>query len=204
MLDVIAAICLFIWYLVIIAISFTVALMLVRLIITSADVNPFTWTAINTRRLSDPLINPVRRALMRANVQPKYAPLVTILLVILVGYLVVLLTSSVLNTLASILVAAREGAIIVLIGLLLYGLLSFYSLLIFIRIILAWGTVSYAHGFMRFAVNATDPLLVPLRKRIPPVGMFDVSPLVAFIIIWLCQAAIQGTLLRGFRMPYVC
>jgi YggT family protein len=50
---------------------------------------------------------------------------------------------------------------------------------------------------MRFLVNATEPLLGPLRRTIPSVGMFDISPFVAFIIIWLFQAAIQGTLLRG-------
>jgi YggT family protein len=49
---------------------------------------------------------------------------------------------------------------------------------------------------MRFLVRTTEPLLGPLRRMIPPLGMFDISPLVAFFIIWLFQAAIRGTLLR--------
>jgi uncharacterized protein YggT (Ycf19 family) len=32
---------------------------------------------------------------------------------------------------------------------------------------------------------------------VPLVGTFDISPIVAFIILWLFQAAIAGTLLHG-------
>jgi len=44
-------------------------------------------------------------------------------------------------------------------------------------------------------------LLGPLRRIIPPLGMMDISPIFAFIIIWLFQKAIQGTLLRGGLPP---
>ncbi len=202
MFNVLAAIYLFVWYLIVIAITFVIALMLVRLILNSMDVNPFTWVAITTRRLSDPLVNPVRRALMGFGVQAKFAPLITILLAILLGYFALMLVTSVLNTLTGILLAATSGAFIAVIGYLLYGLLAFYSLLIFIRIIFSWGQTSRTNRLMRFLVNATDPLLVPLRKMIPPLGVFDISPIVAFIIIWLFQAAVAGTLLRGARLAF--
>jgi len=48
---------------------------------------------------------------------------------------------------------------------------------------------------MRFLVRATEPLLGPLRRIIPPLGFMDISPIVAFLLIWLFQAAIRGTLL---------
>jgi uncharacterized protein YggT (Ycf19 family) len=35
-----------------------------------------------------------------------------------------------------------------------------------------------------------------LRRIIPPLGFFDISPLVAFMLIWLFQAAIAGTLMK--------
>ena len=173
----------------------TIVLMLLRLIFNYADVNPFTWPAMAVRRLSDPLVNPVRRALVSFGVESKLAPLITILLVILVGWFAVQLAASILNTLAGILLATKQGAFVAAIGHVLYGLLGFYALLIFIRIIFSWGMVSYANPVMRFLINATDPLLVPLRRMIPPLGMIDISPIVAFIILWLFQAAIAGTLL---------
>jgi YggT family protein len=50
---------------------------------------------------------------------------------------------------------------------------------------------------MRFLVKTTEPLLGPLRRIVPPLGMLDISPIVAFLILWLFQQAIAGTLLRG-------
>jgi YggT family protein len=61
--------------------------------------------------------------------------------------------------------------------------------------------VSYKNRLMRFLVNTTEPLLGPLRRIIPPLGIMDISPIFAFIIIWLFQRAIMGTLLRGGLPP---
>jgi YggT family protein len=197
MLDVITAIYLFIWYLIISAITFIIVLMTARLVMNALDVNPFTKPAMAVRRMSDRFINPLRGGLARFGVQLKYVPLIVILLAILFGWFAVSLAGSVLGTVAGVLVAAKAGAFTVAIGHLLYGLLSLYSLLIFIRIILSWGNVSYSNRLMRFLVDVTEPLLAPLRRMVPRVGMFDISALVALIIIRLFQAAIAGTLLVG-------
>ncbi|HEY5073971.1 MAG TPA: YggT family protein, partial [Pyrinomonadaceae bacterium] len=61
---------------------------------------------------------------------------------------------------------------------------------------------SYANRLVRFLFIITEPLLGPLRRTIPPMGMFDVSPIVAFIILWLCKAAVAGTLLRGWPVEF--
>lgn len=180
----------------------TIALMLLRLLMSYIDVNPFTWPAMTMRRLSDPLVNPVRRALMGFGVDPKYAPLITILLVILVGWFGLNLATTILNTAAGVWDSAQRKEFVALVGYILYGLLAFYTLLIYIRIIFSWGMVSYSNRVMRFLVNATDPLLVPLRRMIPPLGMFDLSPIVALIIVWLFQAAVAGTLLRGLPLQF--
>ena len=190
-------------YAVVTAVIAVVALMLVRLALNYADLNPFNRSVLFVRGLSDPFINPVRRALLQFGFGPNLAPLVTILLAILLGYFVILLTNSILNTAAGVLLSSqavpqRQSAIIAIIGYLLYGLLDIYVLLIFIRIIFSWGQVSYANRVMRFLVNATDPLLVPLRRIIPPFGMFDLSPIVAFIILWLLKAAVFAVLIAGF------
>ena len=175
----------------------TIGLVLLRLLANYADLNPFSWPAITIRRLTDPLIGPIRRALMGFGVDPKYAPLVTILLAILLGWFTIQLVASIANTLAGVLVSLQYQALVPAVGYILYGLLAVYTLLVFIRIIFGWGLISYSNRIMRFLVNATEPLLGPLRRMVPPVGGFDISPIVAFIILWLFQAAIAGTLLRG-------
>ena len=191
----------FVWLAIVSVIVAMILLMLVRFILNYADLNPFSRPVILVRRLTVPFVNPVRRALAGFQISPNGAPLVTILLTILVGYFALMLAAGVLNTAAGVLVSAgsgRAGGAVALVGYLLYGLLTIYSLLIFIRIIFSWGRVSYTNRVMRFLVRATDPLLVPLRRMIPPLGMFDISPIVAFIIIFLFQKAVAFTLLRGW------
>jgi YggT family protein len=130
-------------------------------------------------------------------VDPKYSPLVVILIVILLGYFVLQLASTIAGTLSGLLVSLQQGAMVSALGFILYGLISIYILLIFIRIIFSWGMISYSNRIMRFLVNTTEPLLGPLRRMIPPLGAMDISPIVAFLILWLFQQAIAGTLLRG-------
>jgi YggT family protein len=179
------------------------ALMLVRLIMNYADMNPFSRTVLFVRRLTDPLVTPVRRALAGFGIGPNIAPLISLLLAILMAWFVVQLAETILNTAAGLLFGAQNGAVVALIGYALYGLLALYSLLIFIRIIFSWGGVGYGNRLMRFLINATDPLLIPLRRMIPPLGMMDITPIVAFIIIWLFQSAILGTLLRDLPTRFV-
>jgi YggT family protein len=184
-------------YAVALVIIATIVLMLLRLLFNYMDVNPFTWHAMTVRRFSDPLLNPIRRSMMGFGFQPNLAPLVVILIAILLGWFAVTLAQSVLLvTAGGVLASLEQQRLIAVVGYLIYGALSIYELLIFIRIIFSWGRVSYANRLMRFLVRATDPLLVPLRRIVPPLGMMDISPIVAFILIWLFKQAVAGTLLQ--------
>jgi YggT family protein len=174
-----------------------IVLMVLRLIGDAADLNPFGWPARTLRRLTDPFVMPVRGALRGFGVDPKFAPLVVILLAVLLGYFVLQLVGTLASTIAGVILSIQNGAMISVLGFILYGLISIYILLIFIRIIFSWGMVSYGNRIMRFLVDATEPLLAPLRRIIPPLGRMDISPIFAFLILWLFQQAIAGTLLRG-------
>ena len=79
---------LFVSWAVTLAILGTILLILLRLIANQVDLNPFGSASITLRRLTDPLVGPVRKALMGFGVDPKYAPLVTILIAILLGWFV--------------------------------------------------------------------------------------------------------------------
>ena len=193
------------WFLssaVIVTIVAVIVLVLLRVIANQADLNPFGWSSLTIRRLTDPFIGPIRRALMGFGVDPKYAPLVTILLVVVVGWFTLQLVSSVVNTLAGVIVSIGGRSFVPVIGYVLYGIVSLYILLIFIRIIFSWGMASYSNRVMRFLVNATEPMLGPLRRIVPLVGAFDISPIVAFMLLWLLQSAIAGTLLRGLPIQF--
>ena len=191
----------FLSWVVITVIVVVIAIMVVRLIVNAADPNPFNWISRTTRRLSDPFIMPVRRGLVRAGVDPKFSPLVVILVTVLLGWFFMQLTEEVASTVAGLVLSIGRANAISALGYILVGAVSIYTLFIFMRIVFSWGMVSHSNRLMRFLVNVTEPLLGPLRRMIPPLGMMDISPIFAFIILWLLKAAISGTLLRGGGSP---
>ena len=179
-----------------------ILVILIRLLANAANPNPFGRTWLTIRRLTDPLILPVRRALLGFRVDPKYAPLVTILVTILLGWFLLQLVSSLSNTVAGVLLSIQRQAGVAMLGYVIYGLLSFYSLLIFLRIAFSWISSGYANRLTRFLIQATEPLLAPLRRMVPLVGAFDISPIVAFMIVWVLQAAVARTLLHGWPIIF--
>lgn len=194
---IIARTALFIEWIVVAVILAVIGLMIIRLIANAMDLNPFTWLSSTIRRLSDPFIMPMRRGLMGFGIDPKYSPLVVILITILMGFFVLQFTGTLAYTAGGILRSIQNRSMISGLGFIIYGAVSIYMLMIFVRIVFSWGMVSYTNRLMKFLVDTTEPLLGPLRRIIPPLGMMDISPIFAFLILWLMQSAIQGTLLRG-------
>ena len=177
-----------------------IALMVLRLIATAANLNPFGWASRTINRLTDVFVYPMRRGLMNLGFDPKYAPLVVILITILLGLFINQLAGQLGVTALGILRGIQDGSPVLIVGHILYGAISVYILFITMRIIFSWGHVSYSNRIMRFLVKVTDPLLAPLRRLIPPLGFLDISPFVAILVLWLFQGAIGGTLLASGRL----
>lgn len=58
-----------------------------------------------------------------------------------------------------------------------------YSWLIIIRILLSWTPVNNKNEFIKQLYNITDPYLNLFRKVIPPIGMVDISPIAAIMVL---------------------
>ena len=172
-----------------------IVLMVLRLIADGMDLNPFAWTSRTIRRLTDGFVMPVRGGLRQFGVDVKFAPLIVILMVIVLGYFTTQLAGTIGSTVVGVWNSVIRGAMIAAIGYIIYGLLSIYLILIIARVVFSWGQLSYRNRLMRFLVNATEPLLGPLRRMLPPLGWIDISPLVAGLIIWFLLQAVAGTLL---------
>lgn len=68
---------------------------------------------------------------------------------------------------------------------LLAGLLIFALI---IRALLSWlPGVSVLQPIARFFNTITDPLIEPIRRRLPSLGGIDFSPFVALVLIWLVE-----------------
>ena len=74
---------------------------------------------------------------------------------------------------------------------LLGQLVQLYVILIFVRIILTWFPIQPGTMMAQlFSVlyRVTEPVLGPARRVIPPIGMFDISPI---IVIFALQIIAQ-------------
>jgi YggT family protein len=54
---------------------------------------------------------------------------------------------------------------------------------ILIRVILSWFPVDPSNPIIRILWEITEPVLAPFRRVIPRIGMFDLSPIAAFLVI---------------------
>lgn len=54
---------------------------------------------------------------------------------------------------------------------------------IIIRALLSWFSIGGAQPLFRLLIEITEPVLVPIRRVLPGVGMIDFSPLIAILLI---------------------
>jgi YggT family protein len=76
-----------------------------------------------------------------------------------------------------------------LIGVTLDLVLTALSFAIIANAILSWLPIDrYNNPLIRILDQIVEPILDPLRRIIPPIGMMDITPIVALIIIQVLQA----------------
>lgn len=62
-------------------------------------------------------------------------------------------------------------------------LLQILLMAIFVRVLLTWLPIDQNNPIVRVLFDVTEPVLAPFRRIIPRIGMFDLSPIAAMLII---------------------
>lgn len=62
-----------------------------------------------------------------------------------------------------------------------------FEFLLLARILISWAQLDPYHPVAQFLYRATEPFLAPVRKVVPPAGMFDLSPIVVLIIAFFLE-----------------
>ncbi|MCY3656284.1 MAG: YggT family protein [Chloroflexi bacterium] len=68
---------------------------------------------------------------------------------------------------------------------------------IFARAIISWFPIDQNGAVVRALDSITEPLLEPLRRVVPRVGMIDITPMVAIILIFVISAMLRSSLASG-------
>ena len=71
-------------------------------------------------------------------------------------------------------------------------LISAYTIVLIGRIILSWATMVWSpppalDPVVRVIYDLTEPVMALFRRLIPPIGGFDLSPLIIFFILRIAQ-----------------
>ena len=73
-----------------------------------------------------------------------------------------------------------------------FGLLQ---ILIIGRALLSWFDPGFRSAIGRIIYDVTEPIVGPIRRVMPSLGMFDISPIIALVLIRLIQTLINRALL---------
>ncbi len=75
---------------------------------------------------------------------------------------------------------------------------GFLIIAFLINMVLSWFPISPANPFKRFITRIIAPLIEPLDRRIPPIGIFRVSFLIAFWALFFASSLFQAALPAGW------
>jgi len=66
-------------------------------------------------------------------------------------------------------------------------LVTLLQLAIFLRAILTWLPIGPDNPLVRILNQITEPVLAPLRKIVPRMGMVDLTPMAAIFVLFIVQ-----------------
>ncbi|MDC2864794.1 MULTISPECIES: YggT family protein [unclassified Bacillus (in: firmicutes)] len=69
-------------------------------------------------------------------------------------------------------------------------LFRFYSYALIIYILLSWVPGARESTFGDFLARICEPYLEPFRRFIPPIGVIDISPIVAILVLNLASSGL--------------
>ena len=77
------------------------------------------------------------------------------------------------------------------------AILKIYFFALIVMIILSWVAPNASHPGALLVMQLVEPIMAPVRKVIPPLGMIDLSPIVVFIAISIVDGIVVGALTRA-------
>jgi YggT family protein len=162
-------------------------------------ISPFSGVARFFRRTVDPLMLPVERTVVRAGGKPASAPWWTLVAVVVGGLALVFLLDFVGGLLRQLAVVGTEPRALPLI--IVSWTFKLLELALLVRVISSWLPISPYSRWIRWSFTLTEWLLRPIRRFIPPIGMIDVTPIIAYLLLaWVLEPLALNAVRAIFRM----
>jgi YggT family protein len=79
-------------------------------------------------------------------------------------------------------------------------LLSLALFVALLRVLMQWSRADFRNPVAQAVVKLTNPLIMPLRRLLPPINKIDTASVVTVVIVALAQVALMS-MVRGFGIP---
>jgi len=162
-------------------------------LVRTRRISPFSPLARLSRRVVDPVLAPVERRVVRMGGVPSSAPWWLLAGVVVGGIVLLSLVQFVVGQLLFAATAVGRGPAGI-VALLVRWTFALLQIAIIARVISSWVGGSPYSKWFRWAFVLTEPILRPLRRVIPTLGMIDVTPIVAYFGLVLLEGLILGML----------
>jgi len=188
LLPVLALILAVVRTLVLVTVVALAVLFLLDWLVRTRRINPFHPAARAIRRIVDPIVAPVERRILRAGGVPTSAPIWALVGAVFLGIIVVAGLNFLVQGLATLLVAVTSGplGLFVVLVRFTFGVLRLAVILV---VLVSWLPISPYSPWIRWAFTITEPILQPLRGIVPRLGMFDITPIVAYFLLGILEWA---------------
>jgi len=173
--------------------------LLLRLIFNYSDPNPFGKIGrfgFKVRKFTEKWVYPAARFFAMYRIDTRLAPLLTILIGLVLTYFFTQIVGTAFFVIDGLTAGVVMGKPKVIAGFILYGLLSILVLFIFIRFLASW-FVFTRKTFLAFVMRVTNPIMLPVQRLIPPVGMFDISAMIVLLLIGFLQTIVLNAFVKN-------
>jgi YggT family protein len=140
----------------------------------------------------DPMLAPIETRVVRAGGLPTQAPWWALAAVLVLGVLMIVLLQWIRSTALTLSLAATQGGMGIA-ALVLDWVFELLKIALVVRVVVSWVGMRYS-WWARAAYSLTDWIVRPIARVLPPFGMIDFSPLVAYGVIYLIQSLVIPSL----------
>ena len=155
-------------------------------LVRTRRISPFTAFGRSLRAITDPIVRPLERRLVRLGGNPVNVGWWLVIVVAAGGVVFISVMGWAVDTFpaAASQVAGGPADTFRLIVVIAYKIV-FYAIIV--RVVASWlGYFQYTR-WLRPVYAITDWIVLPMRRVIPPIGMMDLSPFAALIALWFLR-----------------
>ncbi|HUX34669.1 MAG TPA: YggT family protein [Gemmatimonadaceae bacterium] len=150
---------------------------------------PFSAAGRFARRWVDPLLMPVERIVVRSGAHPSTAPWWGLVVVLVAGTLLLTGVQALAGVVLQVAWAVQHPTQLPV--LVLSWAFTVLRLALIARVVVSWLSVSVRTWWVRWSYWLTEWILRPLRSVVPPFGAIDVTPVIAYFLLWLVQSMLR-------------